>query len=79
MAEKSDIEKLQILLSHWIGHNHSHATEMGKWQKVAADNNQAEVAELITKAISGITETDKALSLALEKLGGAPHSHSHHH
>jgi len=79
MVEKTDIEKLQILLAHWVDHNHSHAAEMEKWQKVAADHNKPEVATLIDTAIKGISETDKALTSALEKLGGVPAEHHHHH
>lgn len=79
MTDKSDIEKLQIMLAHLIDHNHSHASEMAKWQDVAARNDQAEVALLIKQAIAGISETDRALTSALEKLGGNPKEHHHHH
>jgi len=79
MSTKSDKEKLQILLAHWIEHNQSHAAEMTKWRQVAADNNLVVCARLIDEAVSGIETTDKALEAALEEIGGAPHGTHHHH
>ena len=37
MSEKTGIEKLRILLPHWIDHNNSHIEEFSKWKDVAAD------------------------------------------
>jgi hypothetical protein len=79
MTDKSDIEKLQILLDHWIDHNHSHEAEMDKWRKVAAEAGQKEAAAKIREAIAAMRETDQALSKALESLGGPPTGHHHHH
>ncbi len=79
MTDKSDIEKLRILLDHWIGHNHSHEAEMDKWQKIAAEAGKTEAAAQIQEAIAGMKETDKALAKALETLGGHLEGHHHHH
>lgn len=79
MTEKSDIEKLQILISHWIDHNHNHETEMAKWQDLADQQGQSEAATHIGKAISGMQETDKELKKALKILGGKIENHHHHH
>ncbi len=79
MTDKSDLEKLRILLDHWIDHNHSHEAEMDKWQKVAAASNQEKAAAHIREAIAGMKETDKALAKALEALGGQIEGHQHHH
>lgn len=79
MTEKSDIEKLRILLAHWLEHNHSHEAEMNKWQKVAAEAKQEEAAAHLREAVAGIQETDKALAKALESLGGHLKGHHHHH
>ncbi len=79
MTDKTDIDKLRILLSHWIEHNHSHESETDKWQTVAAQNKQTKAAEHIRRAISGMKETDKSLALALDELGGKVEGHHHHH
>ena len=79
MTEKSDINKLQILLSHWIEHNHSHESEMDKWQTMADQSDQTKAAEHIRQAIAAMKETDKFLALALEELGGKLDGHHHHH
>jgi hypothetical protein len=80
MSDKSDIEKLRILLSHWVEHNHSHEAEMKKWQTVADKNKQPAVAKHLMQAISAMQETDKSLALALNELGGkVDEGHHHHH
>jgi hypothetical protein len=79
MSNKSDIEKLRILLSHWIEHNHSHETEMNKWQTVADQNDQTKAANHLKQAIATMQETNKCLALALDELGGKLEGHHHHH
>ena len=79
MTDKSDIDKLQILLTHWIDHNHSHEAEMDKWRKIAEEGGKEEAAAQIQKAIAAMKETDSALTKALESLGGHPTEHHHHH
>jgi len=65
MTGKSEVDKLRILLPHWIEHNMEHAAEYRRWAKVAdeagADIHSA--AELIEGA-------NRALKSALERLGG---------
>jgi nickel/cobalt exporter len=85
MAEKqySDIEKLQMMITHWLQHNESHGREYAKWAAVArgAGNNTA--AEYIEQAVMLLAEADKTFAKALEAVGGpgrghAEHGHHHH-
>ena len=32
-----NVEKLRVLLQHWIDHNKGHAEEFAKWEKCMAD------------------------------------------
>jgi len=73
------LDKLRILLPHWIEHSHSHQAEFDKWQDVCKDQGAGEAAEQIDKALKAMKEADHALGHALELLGGAKEGHHHHH
>lgn len=75
----SDLEKLRILLPHWIEHNHSHAAEFGKWSEVAEKDGLPEVAQLINQAVSNLKEAGAALTEALDRIGGPVSGDGHHH
>ena len=79
MTEKTDIEKLRVLLPHWIEHSHSHQEEFANWAKLVRAAGKEDVADIIEKAIGAMKETDHLLNHALEKVGGALHGHHHHH
>ena len=74
----TEIEKLRVLLPHWIEHNRSHMKEFEKWAETLAKCGEQEAADLMEKAISGLLGADKALSLALEKVGGPMEGEGHH-
>ncbi len=79
MPDKSDIEKLRVLLPHWIEHSHSHQEEFKKWVELVRDGGHEEIAAIIEKAIVAMGETDTLLQQALEKAGGPAEGHHHHH
>ncbi|PLX48918.1 MAG: hypothetical protein C0613_09330 [Desulfobulbaceae bacterium] len=82
MSEKTNLEKLRILLPHWIEHSQSHQDEFRKWVEVARTEGQAEAAARIDRALALMADTDQALEEALELLGGKlgeHHHHGHHH
>lgn len=79
MTTKTDLEKLQIMLPHWLAHNKSHAAEFESWSAVAKAAGQPEAAALIAKAAVHLNEADQALSAALAKVGGAKEEEHHHH
>ena len=58
-----ELEKLQVLLPHWIQHNEEHAEESRKWAK------RAHVAKAdIIVASQQLEVADQFVRLALEKL-----------
>jgi hypothetical protein len=73
---ENDVEKLRVLLPHWIEHNGEHASEFRQW---AGRAGAAE--EMILEAAALVEEANTSLEEALEKLGGPleHHHHEHHH
>jgi hypothetical protein len=81
MTEKklSDIEKLQVLLPHWLEHNKSHGVEFSHWAEIVGKTGDTETAELIRQAADYLEKADQVLSQALESIGGPRPHHGHHH
>lgn len=81
MTEKhySDLEKLQMLLTHWLQHNESHGSEYLKWAAVAREDGHATTAEFIEQALEFLKKADESLGKALESVGGPSQEHQHHH
>ncbi|HEY47041.1 MAG TPA: hypothetical protein G4O14_09690 [Anaerolineae bacterium] len=74
MPSSNDVEKLKILLPHWIKHNQEHAQEFRTWAERAEKSQQdfLVAAEYLDKA-------SEALGAALHKLGsGVPLKGEHH-
>ena len=81
MTEKhySDLEKLQVLLTHWLQHNESHGAEYLKWAEVARQGGHTATAEFIDQAVELLNKADESLRKALESVGGPSHQGHHHH
>lgn len=92
MDQKTTMEKLRILLPHWVEHNRNHEAEFKKWADLVRSDGQAGLAELLDKAVASMAETDAILNKALAEVGGTGegghqhdhdhdhgHSHGHHH
>ena len=80
----NELEKLRVLLPHWIEHNRGHAEECNKWAVLAAEEkNAAEVASNLRAAFAAMEEVSTHLEKALAAAGGAAtestHKHHHHH
>jgi hypothetical protein len=75
----SDIEKLQVLLTHWLQHNESHGVEYLKWADVVRQGGHATTAEFIEQAVDLLKKADVALGKALDSVGGPSPGHHHHH
>ena len=78
----TDIEKLRVMLPHWIEHNSSHKDEFKKWTEIIKKAGESDISTLLENAIAGLSKAEEALSEALMKLGGPPESaegHHHHH
>ena len=67
----NELEKLRVLIPHWIEHNEEHAGEYRRW---AEDVN--EVSADLLGAVEALKKVNQALGVALKKLGGET-SHLH--
>lgn len=79
MDQKTTVKKLQILLPHWVEHNHNHEAEFKKWAALARTEGQVALAELLDKAVASMRETDALLQKALTEIGGPGEGRQHHH
>jgi hypothetical protein len=79
------IEKLRVLLPHWIEHNLGHGEECRKWAAIAREEGQQRIADHIEDAVEAMLKVNELLDSALQEAGGpAPggtggHHHHHHH
>jgi hypothetical protein len=67
----TEVEKLRILLPHWIEHNAEHAAEFRSWAGRIAPSR-----EQIESAARHLEAANEALQEALEQLGGPLEGHS---
>ncbi|MEA3377839.1 MAG: hypothetical protein U9R72_16750 [Chloroflexota bacterium] len=77
----NEIEKLRVLLPHWIEHNGEHAKEFRRWADRAgkAEEHILAAAELVEKANARLEEAMEELGGPLEhRHGGARHEHHGH-
>ena len=73
MTDPTEIDKLRMLIPHWIEHIEGHAAEFRRW---VAKLDQADD---ILVAVDQIEAVNEALEAALEKLGGALEIEYHPH
>ncbi len=66
--KRKDMEKLKILLGHWIEHNKEHSKEFQEWAEKAKTSGGMEVHNSIVEAIDKMREVSEYLSKASEKL-----------
>ncbi len=75
----SEVEKLRVLLPHWMEHNNGHEAECIKWSEIARQEGNESVADYLDAAVKAMSEVNALLNKALDKAGGATEHHHHHH
>lgn len=75
----SEVEKLRVLLPHWMEHNNGHEAECVKWSEIARSEGKGDVADYLDAAVKAMNEVNGQFKNALEKAGGAAEHHHHHH
>jgi hypothetical protein len=77
----NNVEKLRIMLQHWIEHNKGHMDEFEKWRGVMRHEGQEAVANRLEQTVALMTSVNEQLHQALHDMGGAKHNHDdgHHH
>jgi hypothetical protein len=69
----NELEKLRVLIPHWIEHNEEHAEEFRRWA-----GQVEEVSQDFLVAVESMMRVNQALAKALKKLG-EPTSIQHIH
>lgn len=77
-----NVEKLRVMLQHWIEHNNGHVEEFEKWRTTMTEDGQSSLANHIAEAIKTMELVNVDLEKALKEAGGPGedgHHHHHHH
>ena len=78
MNPKTTIEKLRILLPHWMEHNRNHEAEFRQWAVSARTEGAESLAALLDKAAANMAATGELLKKAGTEVGGSADEHHHH-
>ena len=65
---KGTVEKLRVLLEHWISHNEEHAREYRKWADRVEAEGLGEIAGKIREAADLVVSSNDAFSSVQKKL-----------
>lgn len=71
------VEKLQVLLPHWIEHNAEHAESFRTWADRARDAGDPHVAAHIEAAAKKIADANRDLEGLIEHIGEPARDHDH--
>ena len=74
----NELDKIKVMLPHWIGHNQGHGEEFKKWATNLQSAGETEISALLMKAAAALTEAQRHLEQALAKAGGSLEKSSHH-
>jgi len=66
----NDLEKLRVLLVHWVEHNLEHAQEFRQWARRAEESGSEEAASKLEAAAQEMKVLNNSLQTALDLLGG---------
>ena len=65
----ADMEKLRILIEHWVEHNHGHAETYVQWAEKAGNAGIAGLAEMLKEIAEATLKIDALFAKAKKKLG----------
>ncbi len=66
----TDVEKLRVLIPHWITHNEEHGKEFAEWAEQMKKEGNSQVADAILEAFSALQQVNAGLKKALDLAGG---------
>ena len=72
MSVPTDLDKLRILLSHWVEHNRNHSEEFLEWVKRSEGLASDDVVLHLRSAGEEMEKVTDNLRAALRHLGGLP-------
>ncbi|MCD6256586.1 hypothetical protein J7J45_00810 [Candidatus Aerophobetes bacterium] len=65
---KKDIEKIKLLLPHWIKHNEEHTDEYKRWLERIRKDVSKDMVKNMEKAIQLMEESNKYLKSTLDEM-----------
>ena len=65
---KKDIEKIKLLLPHWIKHNEEHTDEYKRWLERIRKDVSEDIVKNLEKAIQLMEESNKYLKSTLDEM-----------
>ena len=65
----NDLDKLQVLLPHWIEHHAEHARELQTWAERIQQAGREDVAERLLAAAEALQQAGDHLSNLLDEVG----------
>ena len=69
-AAMNDLEKLQLLLPHWIEHNAEHADELRSWADSMQQDGKVDAAKMLSAAAASLRNAGEHLSRLLKEVSG---------
>ncbi|MBW2056513.1 MAG: hypothetical protein JRH07_09110 [Deltaproteobacteria bacterium] len=69
MSGKEILEKVRVLIPHWISHNEEHAQEYRKWADRLEAEGLGEIAGPIREAADLVAGSNRRFLTAQERLG----------
>ncbi len=67
-GEPGIVDKLKVLLPHWVEHNDQHLAELRRWRRALRDHAPL-AASMMDLAITQLEEAGRALAAAGDELG----------
>jgi hypothetical protein len=74
-----NVEKLRVMLQHWIEHNKGHVEEFEKWRATMTADGKTTLAGQIARAVELMGQVNTELDKALSEAGGPKPDGDHHH
>jgi len=65
-----EMQKLSVVIEHWIEHNQSHMGEYQKWAERAGELGLERVKVEIEEAVGMLTQSNRHLEKARKAIGG---------
>lgn len=76
---EKEIEKLSVLLNHWIKHNEDHGKEYRKWAEISDRHGLREVADKLRIAAEMIFKSNEVFVAAKKGIPISSHEEEHSH
>ncbi|PIE65166.1 MAG: hypothetical protein CSA26_04820 [Desulfobacterales bacterium] len=74
-----NIEKLRVILQHWIDHNGGHVDEFEKWRQLMNNEGKTEIAASLEEAKTQMNKISDLLAAVLKDIGEPVAGDHHHH